>query len=126
MPQKLCWDCPKRKGISRIYGEVMQMYAEFRSDAHERISKRRGSCVGRIPVQAYIFEGLPAQLADGTASNERPVKRYYEAGCAADYDTIPEVPVEVRVGFGFSGAKAFILKRMEPVEGRLQGASQEE
>jgi len=111
--KELCWDCPQRAGLSRITGNLAIFCINFKKDGSERISAQRGGCVGRVPVKVMTQFGVRNNVCDEVVTTTREGHTLYLAACSSGLEEIPEVPDDVRIGFGFNGGTHFVQPILE-------------
>lgn len=103
MAEQLCWDCPRRSGVSRHIGKLMQFYYGFKENGNEIIEQQKGECVGRVPVKVLSQFGIRDEVGEDEVTTIREGHTLYLAGCASSLEEVPEVSEDVSIGFGFSG-----------------------
>lgn len=108
-----CWDCPSRRGISRLYGKLACKFYRRAYLNDEKIEEQRNGCPGAVPAK-FFSTGETTHETKGDTHVETTVRRdVYLRGCPRDLREIPEVPEHVAAAMKNNNLSVFEDERTE-------------
>lgn len=108
-----CWDCPSRKGLSRLSGKIACAFYGAGPTGRQRIKEQRGDCGGAVPVR-LISQGSTSITKEGATVAYRTVWHdTYLAACPKKFDTPPEAPDEVKTAMRVNHLDVFTHERVD-------------
>lgn len=91
-----CWDCPNRRGLKRLTGNLaLRFWGRMVFTGKERIEEQRAGCQGWVPAKIFSTSSGKYVERDGRALTEYDNEDIYFRGCPQTVEAVPEFPDEV-------------------------------
>ena len=85
--ESMCWDCPKRTGLSKLAGKMMIRITSHGNFSDEIKPRQRNDCSGPVP---RVFEVAPGtvkfEVVGDTYMTVATQDTYYDTECAKEAD----------------------------------------
>lgn len=106
--ETLCWDCPSRTGLSRIFGKLAFKYWSIYDRSGKEIARQRGDCPGKVPARYMSDSSTTLTEREGVYTKEVTSHYYYESACPKVYTPEHEVPVHVNAAMRNNNLDLFV------------------
>ncbi len=108
-----CWDCPSRRGLSRVFGNLACKFWEAGDLNGRRIKEQRGDCAGAIPALLISQSGVSIVTEGDTVTHKTVWHDVYSAACPKEFEPPSKSPNEAETAMRVNGLDVFIHERID-------------